>query len=112
MVKQGELLAQVDPRPYEVALQQASASSKRDEALLKNAQMTSSATASSCSRISIARQQYDTQVALVRQYEAALVIDQGRSIAPSSTPPTRGSCAAHWQDRPAHGRQGQLRHHG
>lgn len=77
-VKQGELLAQVDPRPYEVALQQALGQQQRDEALLKNAQTDLERYRKLVQQDSIARQQYDTQVALVRQYEAALVIDQAQ----------------------------------
>lgn len=76
MVKQGELLAVVDPRPYEVALQQAIGQQQKDEALLKNAQTDLERYRKLVQQDSIARQQYDTQVALVRQYEAALVIDQ------------------------------------
>src|SRR6516162_2113345 len=38
-VKKGDLLAVVDPRPYEVALQQALGTLSKDEALLKNAQL-------------------------------------------------------------------------
>ncbi|OZB24809.1 MAG: hypothetical protein B7X63_14360 [Rhodospirillales bacterium 39-66-50] len=78
MVKQGELLAQVDPRPYEVALQQAIGQQQRDEALLKNAQMDLERYRKLVQQDSIARQQYDTQMSLVRQYEAALVIDQAQ----------------------------------
>lgn len=78
MVKQGELLAQVDPRPYEVALQQSLGQQQRDEALLKNAQTDLERYRKLVQQDSIARQQYDTQVALVRQYEAALVIDQAQ----------------------------------
>lgn len=76
MVKQGDLLALVDPRPYDVALQQAIGQQQRDEALLKNAQTDLERYRKLVQQDSIARQQYDTQVALVRQYEAALVIDQ------------------------------------
>jgi multidrug efflux system membrane fusion protein len=76
MVKQGDLLALVDPRPYDVALQQALGQQQRDEALLKNAQTDLERYRKLVQQDSIARQQYDTQVALVRQYEAALVIDQ------------------------------------
>src|SRR5256885_9362469 len=39
VVKQGDLLAVVDPRPYEVALQNAQGTLAKDEALLKNAQI-------------------------------------------------------------------------
>jgi multidrug efflux system membrane fusion protein len=78
MVKQGDLLAQVDPRPYEVALQQALGQLQRDEALLKNAQTDLERYRKLVQQDSIARQQYDTQVSQVRQYEAALVIDQAQ----------------------------------
>ena len=76
MVKEGELLAVVDPRPYEVALQQAQGQLQRDEALLRNAQIDHERYKKLVAQDSIARQQLDTQAALVRQYEAALVIDQ------------------------------------
>ena len=75
-VKKGELLAVVDPRPYEVALQNAQGTLAKDEALLKNAQIDLQRYATLVKQDSIARQQYDTQAALVRQYEAQLVTDQ------------------------------------
>jgi|FEC22Drversion2_1045045.scaffolds.fasta_scaffold00384_21 membrane fusion protein, multidrug efflux system len=76
MVKQGDLLAVVDPRPYDVALQQAIGAQQKDEALLKNAQVDLDRYKKLVAQDSIARQQLDTQQSLVRQYEAALVIDQ------------------------------------
>lgn len=76
MVKQGDLLALVDPRPYDVALQQAIGAQQKDEALLKNAQTDLERYRKLVAQDSIARQQLDTQQSLVRQYEAALVIDQ------------------------------------
>lgn len=76
LVKQGDLLAVVDPRPYDVALQQTEGQLQKDEALLKNAQADLERYKKLVAQDSIARQQYDTQVALVRQYEAALVIDK------------------------------------
>ncbi|MBX9943068.1 MAG: MdtA/MuxA family multidrug efflux RND transporter periplasmic adaptor subunit, partial [Reyranella sp.] len=76
MVKEGELLAVVDPRTYEVALQQAQGQLQRDEALLKNAQIDLERYRKLVAQDSIARQQLDTQAALVRQYEAALIINQ------------------------------------
>jgi multidrug efflux system membrane fusion protein len=76
LVKQGDLLAVVDPRPYDVALQQAIGQQQKDEALLKNAQIDLERYKKLVAQDSIARQQYDTQASLVRQYEAALVIDQ------------------------------------
>jgi multidrug efflux system membrane fusion protein len=78
MVKQGDLLALVDSRPYDVALQQVLGQQQRDEALLKNAQADLERYRKLVQQDSIARQQYDTQVSLVRQYEAALVIDQAQ----------------------------------
>lgn len=76
LVKQGDLLAVVDPRPYDVALQQAIGTMQRDEALLKNAQTDLERYKKLVAQDSLARQQLDTQQALVRQYEAALVINQ------------------------------------
>ncbi|MBV8186716.1 MAG: MdtA/MuxA family multidrug efflux RND transporter periplasmic adaptor subunit [Alphaproteobacteria bacterium] len=78
MVKQGDLLAVVDPRPYDVALQQAIGQQQKDEALLKNAQTDLERYKKLVAQDSIARQQLDTQASLVRQYEAALVIDQAQ----------------------------------
>jgi multidrug efflux system membrane fusion protein len=78
MVKQGDLLAVVDPRPYDVALQQAIGTMQKDEALLKNAQLDLERYKKLVSQDSIARQQLDTQASLVRQYEAALVVDQAQ----------------------------------
>ena len=75
-VKQGDLLAVVDPRPYVVALQQAQGTLDKDQALLKNAQIDLQRYKTLVAQDSIARQQYDTQASLVRQYEAAIVTDQ------------------------------------
>ncbi len=75
MVKKGDLLALVDPRPYDVALQQAQGTLAKDEALLKNAQIDLQRYKTLVAQDSIARQQYDTQAALVRQYEATLITD-------------------------------------
>lgn len=76
MVKKGDLLALVDPRPYDVALKQAQGNLAKDEALLKNAQTDLQRYKTLVAQDSIARQQYDTQAALVRQYEATLITDQ------------------------------------
>src|SRR5436190_8861416 len=75
-VKQGDLLAVVDPRPYVVALQQAQGTLDKDQALLKNAQIDLQRYKTLVAQDSIARQQYDTQQALVRQYEATIITDQ------------------------------------
>ena len=76
VVKKDELLAVVDPRPYEVALQNAQGTLAKDEALLKNAQIDLQRYKTLVAQDSIARQQYDTQAALVRQYEAQIITDQ------------------------------------
>lgn len=75
-VKRDDLLAVVDPRPYEVALQNAEGTLAKDQALLKNAQIDLQRYATLVKQDSIARQQYDTQAALVRQYEAQIITDQ------------------------------------
>jgi len=77
-VKQGDLLAQVDPRPYEVQLEQANGQLARDEALLQNAKLDFERYRTLLAQDSIAKQQVDAQESLVRQYEAALVADRGQ----------------------------------
>jgi len=76
LVKKGDLLAVVDPRPYEVALQQATGTLEKDEALLKNANIDLERYRTLVSQNSVSRQIFDTQAALVRQYEATLVTDR------------------------------------
>jgi membrane fusion protein, multidrug efflux system len=75
-VKKGDLLVIVDPRPYEVALQQAIGNLDKDQALLKNAYVDLSRYKTLVEQKSVARQVYDTQVALVSQYEATIVSDK------------------------------------
>ena len=77
MVKQGDLLAQIDPRPYQVALTQAQGQLARDQALLKNAQIDQSRYQTLLSQDSTSQQQVDTQAALVRQYQGTVQADQG-----------------------------------
>jgi multidrug efflux system membrane fusion protein len=78
MVKQGELLAQIDPRPYQVQLAQAEGTMARDQALLKNAQADLDRYRTLFEQDSIAKQQLDTQASLVRQYEGAIKADQAQ----------------------------------
>ena len=75
-VKEGELLAQVDPRPFQVQLDQAEGQLIKDEALLANARIDLERYQTLFKQDSIARQQVDTQAALVRQYEGAVRTDQ------------------------------------
>ena len=78
MIKQGDLLAQIDPRPYQVQLAQAEGTMARDQALLKNAQADLERYRTLFEQDSIAKQQLDTQASLVRQYEGALKADQAQ----------------------------------
>ena len=78
MVNRGDLLITIDPRPFEVQLTQAEGTMARDQALLKNAQADLVRYQDLWQRNLIAKQQLDTQEALVRQYEGSLKSDQGQ----------------------------------
>ena len=78
VVKNGELLAEIDPRPYQVQLTQAEGQLARDMALLSNAKLDLERFKTLAAQNSIARQQLDTQESLVRQYEGAVKVDQGQ----------------------------------
>jgi multidrug efflux system membrane fusion protein len=68
-VSRGQLLATIDPRQFEMALMQAAGQRQRDEAQLENARLTLQRYQTLLQQDSIARQDVDTQVALVRQLE-------------------------------------------
>lgn len=76
LVKAGDLLAEIDPRPFQVTLDQAKGQLARDEALLANANKDMARYTELLKQDSIAKQQVDTQTSLVRQYEAALISDR------------------------------------
>src|SRR2546423_3573450 len=76
-MKAGELLAQIDPRPFEVQLTQANGQMARDQAQLKNAQLDLERYRTLLTQDSISKQQVDTQEALVRQFQGAVQSDQG-----------------------------------
>ncbi len=78
VVSSGELLARIDPRPFEVQLTQAEGQMARDMAQLKNAQLDLERFQVLWKQDSIAKQQLDTQEALVRQLEGAVKTDQGQ----------------------------------
>ena len=78
MVKAGDFLAQIDPRPYQVALAQAEAQLAKDQALLKNAQLDLVRYNTLVSQNSIAKQTRDTQEALVGQDQATVKGDQAQ----------------------------------
>jgi multidrug efflux system membrane fusion protein len=77
MVKKGDLLALIDPRPFEVQLTLASGQQARNKALLENARVDVQRYRTLLAQDSISKQQVDTQESLVRQYEAAVQADQG-----------------------------------
>ena len=76
MVRAGELLATIDPRQFEMALQQAIGQRQRDEAQLESAKVTLQRFKTLLDQDSIARQDVDTQAALVKQLEGTVVIDR------------------------------------
>lgn len=76
LVKPGQLLAEIDPRPFQVQLAQAEGALAKDVAQLKNAQLDLERYQTLFKQDSIARQQLDTQAALVRQYEGQIKADQ------------------------------------
>jgi membrane fusion protein, multidrug efflux system len=76
-VRQGDPLAQIDPRPYEAALQQAQGNLRRDQALLADAKLDSKRYEGLIKEDSIAQQQLDTQRALVDQYHGTVEADEG-----------------------------------
>jgi multidrug efflux system membrane fusion protein len=78
VVKEGQLLAEIDPRPFAVQLAQAEGQMARDRALLENARLDLERYRTLFEQDSIAKQQVDTQAALVRQYEGAVKVDQSQ----------------------------------
>jgi multidrug efflux system membrane fusion protein len=77
MVREGDLLAEIDPRPFQAQLMQAEGQLLRDEALLKNAQIDLERYQTLLEQDSIAAQQTATQEALVRQYRGTVETDRG-----------------------------------
>ena len=76
MVTKGQLLAQIDPRPFQQALMQAQGTRQRDEAQLANARITLQRYQTLLAQDSIARQDVDTQAALVQQLEGTVTSDR------------------------------------
>jgi multidrug efflux system membrane fusion protein len=75
-VKKGDLLAEIDSRPYEAALAQAKGNLARDEALLKGAQVDLIRYQGLAAQKAVPQQTLDTQVALVAQYEGTVAADR------------------------------------
>jgi multidrug efflux system membrane fusion protein len=76
IVTKGQLLVTIDPRSFEIALQQAIGARQRDEAQLDSARVQLQRYQTLLGQDSIARQDVDTQAALVKQLEGTLVIDR------------------------------------
>jgi len=75
-VRAGDLLATIDARQFDLALMQASGQRQRDEAQLASARVTLQRFKTLLAQDSIARQEVDTQEALVKQLEGTVVIDK------------------------------------
>jgi multidrug efflux system membrane fusion protein len=78
IVKKGDLLAEIDSRPYELALALAQGSLERDKALLATAQLDLKRYQDLAKTNAIPRQQLDTQASLVVQYEGTIISDQAQ----------------------------------
>lgn len=77
LVQKGELLAEIDPRPFLTALTQVQGQATRNQALLKNSQIDLERFKTLQSQDSIASQQVDAQASLVQQYQGTVQADQG-----------------------------------
>jgi multidrug efflux system membrane fusion protein len=78
IVKAGDLLAEIDPRPFQAQLTQAQGQLVRDEALLRNARVDLERYRTLVAEDSIPTQQLDTQVELVHQDEGTVETDRGQ----------------------------------
>lgn len=76
-VKAGDLLVEIDPRPYEVQLTQALGQLAKDQATLANAKQDLARYQQLIKTNMVSRQDLDTQLSLVRQTEGAIKADQG-----------------------------------
>ena len=76
MVHKGDFLAQIDPRPYQVALEQAQGTLAHDTALLAQARADNARFQTLNRQDSISRQQADDQQYLIKQYQGTVVTDQ------------------------------------
>jgi multidrug efflux system membrane fusion protein len=76
LVKEGDLLIEIDPRPFQVMLEQAEGTKARDVALLQNALVDQERYKVLFGQEAIPKQQLDTQLATVAQYQATIKSDQ------------------------------------
>ena len=77
LVKKGDFLAQIDPRPYEYLKEQYEGQLAHDQGLLAQAQMDQKRYETLAQQNSIARQQSEDQVFIVQQYAGSVKQDQG-----------------------------------
>ncbi len=84
MVHKGDLLVQIDPRPYQAALTQAEGTLAHDDALLGEARIDLDRYQLAFNRNAIAKQQLDDQIQIVKQYEGSVKNDQG-TVASATT---------------------------
>ncbi len=84
MVHKGDVLIQIDPRPYAAALTQAEGTLAHDEALLAEARIDLNRYQEAFNRNAIAKQQLDDQTQTVKQYEGSVKNDQG-TVASATT---------------------------
>jgi len=78
IVRQGDLLAEIDPRPFQVQLAQAEGQLAKDEAMLKNAKVDLDRYKLLLTQDSVSQQQLDTQIATVQQLDGVIKSDQAQ----------------------------------
>ncbi len=78
IVRTGDLLAEIDPRPFQAQLTQFEGQLERDQALLDNARLDLKRFQELVKTDAVPRQQLDTQVSLVHQLEGTVKNDQGQ----------------------------------
>jgi multidrug efflux system membrane fusion protein len=77
-VREGDLLVEIDPRPFQAQLDQAEGQLAKDKALLQNAKLDLQRYSDLVADNAIPKQQFDTQKATVGQYEGAVANDQAQ----------------------------------
>ena len=75
LVQEGDLLAEIDPRPYQATLEQAQGQLAKDQAQLRNAQ--ADVDRYNAAKETVSQQQIDTAAANYAQYEGSIKVDQG-----------------------------------
>jgi membrane fusion protein, multidrug efflux system len=78
LVKEGDLIAEIDPRSIQIQLMQMQGQLQRDEALLKNAELDLQRYKTLLAQDSIAAQQVATQESLVKQYQGVVTSDKAQ----------------------------------